>query len=229
MEPALSLAAEVDSYDRLYRNGLYWLFWHSRKPEPELLEAHRTGAIHGKRALEIGCGGATHSLWLASHGYAVTAADFAPSALKLAQRKARARKLTLDFRLLDVTQPSDLGAPFDLIFDRECLQDLETREAREAYARNVTGWLAPGGMLLVVSHVATAGAPPPRRPHLPEAEIPSLFEHLTLESVSDLHVGAVLLWMKTVVPAERHRLERFPYKQLVSFKSVRRAYRFRKP
>ncbi|HEX2674983.1 MAG TPA: methyltransferase domain-containing protein, partial [Polyangiales bacterium] len=50
-----------------------------KPPNAQLIEI--AGALPPARALDAGCGHCAESLWLASHGWQVTAVDFAAAAL----------------------------------------------------------------------------------------------------------------------------------------------------
>ena len=47
-------------------------------------------ALKAGRALDIGCGTGTDTIYLARHGWEVTAVDMVPNALTAARQKARA-------------------------------------------------------------------------------------------------------------------------------------------
>jgi len=85
------------------------------------------------RALDIGCGTGTSSLYLAGRGWQVTGIDFIPGAIRRARRKARTANLNVDFRVADVTRLDFLHDPFDLAIDVGCLHSL-TIPRQERYA-----------------------------------------------------------------------------------------------
>ena len=120
--------------------------WDTGVTPPELIEfidSHPPGT-----ALDLGCGTGTNAIYLARHGWHVTAIDFALTAIHLARRKVRRLDLDIDFRLGDVTRLDRLVVPFDLILDIGCLHNLDD-QGRLAYLHQVKRLLAPGGTFLV--------------------------------------------------------------------------------
>lgn len=103
-----------------------------------------TGAAAG-RALDLACGEGRNALWLAAHGWQVTAVDFSAVAIG----KAR----DLDTRQLVTWVEADattyLSEPVDLVL--LCYLQLPAAERRLA-VRSAAAALAPGGLLLVVAH-----------------------------------------------------------------------------
>lgn len=105
------------------------------------------------RALDLGCGTGTNSLYLASHGWKVTGIDFISSAIEQAREKQRdADQLadTVHFLVGDVTQLDEfkLEPGYTLLFDLGCLHSLE-QSVRDRYARSVTQLAAPGALFLL--------------------------------------------------------------------------------
>src|SRR5260370_11099659 len=61
-------------------------------------------ALPKGRALDLGSGKGTKSIYMAAHGWTVTAVEAVPRALKEARRRAQAPRGTVDFRPRDVTR-----------------------------------------------------------------------------------------------------------------------------
>ena len=95
--------------------------WDSGAPSVELQRLLAEFEVAPCRTLEIGCGTGTNAIHLAEQGFHVTAVDIAPLAIEQAQAKAAEAGVTVDFQVVDLTQP-DAGfveqPPFDFIFDR---------------------------------------------------------------------------------------------------------------
>ncbi len=104
------------------------------------------------RALDIGCGTGTQAVYMASHGWEVTAVDAVPRPLSQARARADAAGVSVDWILADVARLHRLGlAPgFTLIFDRGCFHGLGESQ-RGAYAAVVDGLAAPGATLLMMA------------------------------------------------------------------------------
>jgi SAM-dependent methyltransferase len=128
--------------------------WDTNITPPELVaEVEGPQAKPSGRALDLGCGTGTNSLYLAGHGWDVTGIDFIPSAIEQAREKQRgAGQLsgTVHFLVGDVTQLDALKLEpgYTLLFDLGCLHSLE-ESARGRYARGVAQLAAPGALFLL--------------------------------------------------------------------------------
>ncbi len=100
------------------------------------------------RALDLGCGTGTNSIYLAQHGWQATGVDFSPKAIELARDKAQRAGVKLDLHLGDVTRLDFLHGPFDLILDIGCLHGLD-RESRTRYAEQLRQLTRPGSQFLL--------------------------------------------------------------------------------
>jgi ubiquinone/menaquinone biosynthesis C-methylase UbiE len=113
-----------------------------------------TTALPAGSALELGCGTGDCSIYLAQHGWNVTAVDFVAKPLERARAKAAAAGAAVDFVQADVTQLSraGIGANFELIVDNGCLHNMSDAD-RAAYVREISTVAAPGARLLIVAFV----------------------------------------------------------------------------
>lgn len=111
-------------------------------------------ALPAGRALEVGCGTGDCSIYLAQHGWNVTAVDFVAKPLERARAKARAADAAVEFVQADVTQLSraGIGANFELIVDNGCLHNMSDAD-RDAYVREITAVAAPDARLLIVAFI----------------------------------------------------------------------------
>jgi SAM-dependent methyltransferase len=116
-------------------------------------------ALPASRALDLGSGLGTKSVYMATHGWDVTGVDFVARALKEARRRAQAAGVKVDFRQGDVTRLADLGLTpgYSLLFDFGCYHGLK-RDQRVRYAEGVTALAAPGATLLMMAF--TKAVPP---------------------------------------------------------------------
>jgi SAM-dependent methyltransferase len=136
-------------YELLYRIG--FLPWDTDTVPGELRAlAEGDDALPPGRALDLGCGTGTHAVYLAAHGWQVTAVDNVERALRRARDRAAAQKVTVNWVNADVSQLAQLGLEprFTLVFDRGCYHGLNERQ-RKAYADAVTE-LAPHGATLLI-------------------------------------------------------------------------------
>jgi ubiquinone/menaquinone biosynthesis C-methylase UbiE len=110
------------------------------------------GSLPTGKALELGCGTGDCSIYLAEHGWQVTAVDYVKQALEKARAKADAAGAVINFADADVTRLSSasLGDKFGLIVDNGCLHNMSDPD-RDAYVREVSAIAAPGARLLVVA------------------------------------------------------------------------------
>ncbi|WP_405592099.1 class I SAM-dependent methyltransferase [Streptomyces sp. NBC_01190] len=134
-------------------------FWDERYRESDRIWSGRpnaalvreiTGLAPG-RALDLGCGEGADAIWLAEHGWQVTAVDITEVALGRAAEHARtqgvADRVTFQRHTLGETFPA---GTFDLI--SACYLHSRGDMPREEILRTAVAAVAPGGTLLVVSH-----------------------------------------------------------------------------
>jgi 2-polyprenyl-3-methyl-5-hydroxy-6-metoxy-1,4-benzoquinol methylase len=180
----MRLSLRALPYEAFYRIGLHRVTWHRDDPMPEVVEWHGAGKLTGASALEVGAGAASNALWLARQGFSATAVDFSPRAVKLARDRGAREHVALHTRLVDVTRGDRALGRFDVIIDRECLQDLKHPVQRSRYAHNVRTWMADGAALVIATWVYRNGVEERRRfptARLADAEVPRLFPDLTVQ------------------------------------------------
>src|ERR1700687_6479209 len=83
--------------------------WHGPVPAPLKDMIEGTNALPARRALDLGCGKGTKSIYMATHGWDVTGVDFVPRALKEARRRAEAAGVKGDFHQGDGTTVGGLN------------------------------------------------------------------------------------------------------------------------
>lgn len=128
--------------------------WAHEEPTLFLSEVCR-GRAPG-RALDLGCGSGTDSVFLAGMGWEVTALDFMPRALEYTRRRAVERGLELQLVEADITgwQPP---ATYDLVLDHGLLHNMDAAR-HGAYRERVLQALATeGDFILVHWHPLFAG------------------------------------------------------------------------
>lgn len=100
------------------------------------------------RALDIGCGAGTDSVYLAQRGWDVTALDFIPKALEFTQARAREAGVSVTPVEADITAWR-ADQPFDLVLDHGLLHNLDpVRHA--AYRQTVLLGLADDGDFILL-------------------------------------------------------------------------------
>lgn len=175
---AQDAAAAVDERRRARNDG-----WEQRYASGDRMWSGKANAtlvavvdaLAPGRVLDVGCGEGGDSLWLAEHGWQVTAIDVSPSAVAQVTSHAAERGLTdrvhaevVDLLAEDEQARAQRGT-FDLV-TASFVHSWEPDFPRAELLRRAAERVAPGGSLLVLSHAA----PPPwshtgdghTRPHL---------------------------------------------------------------
>jgi SAM-dependent methyltransferase len=150
------MTEHIDWNDRYRERDLPW---DTGRPSSELERVLARNRIQPCRALEIGCGTGTNSVWLAQQGFEVTGLDLAPLAVEQAEKRAQAAGVKVHFFVADVLQLPDLDGPFAFFFDRGCYHAVR-RDAPHQYTPAVARQLAAGGRGLILAGNA-------REPHEP--------------------------------------------------------------
>jgi SAM-dependent methyltransferase len=132
-------------YDLWYRFGTPPWVGQARS---ELVELVKSGVLQPSRAIDLGCGEGDNAIFLAQHGFQVTAVDFSPAAISKARAKARDAGVDVDFLIDDLTQLAKAGGHFDLLVDYGTFDDLSTND-RAAYVDQVTSLAKPGAKFLL--------------------------------------------------------------------------------
>ena len=125
--------------------------------------AEGPGALPAARALDLGCGTGRHAVFLAQHGWDVTAVDFVPRALSKARQRAGDAGVRVRWLQGDVTRLAALGVGdgYELVLDIGTFHGLDDRQ-RVDCAREVTSATAPGATLLMLAFQPGRRGPLPR-------------------------------------------------------------------
>ncbi|MGB8214118.1 MAG: methyltransferase domain-containing protein [Anaerolineales bacterium] len=138
-------AMDQVAYDFYYRIGRPR--WDNGSVPAEVTQlAARKGK--SSRALDLGCGTGTHSIYLAEQGFTVVGVDTSPTALQKARAKAAQAGVNPEFMLRDVTRLDPLSGPFDIALDVGCLHGLKAAQ-QQRYALGLTRLMARAGTLLI--------------------------------------------------------------------------------
>jgi SAM-dependent methyltransferase len=134
--------------------------WDSGVTPPELVAVvEGPERLMPGKALDLGCGTGTNSIYLSQHGWETTGVDFVPRAVGMARRKAEAAQASPRLLVGDVTRLSDLGvgADYSLLLDLGCFHSIPDG-GRDAYVRGATAAARSGAAFLLFCLVRRAKA-----------------------------------------------------------------------
>ena len=117
--------------------------------------AHLTREVSGLkpgRALDAGCGHGSDTLWLAAHGWQVTAVDFSAAALAHARSTAEAAGADVAGRVDWVEADLATWTPQPGHFDLVVSLYIHVAGSVQQMVRRMGAGVAPGGTLLLVGH-----------------------------------------------------------------------------
>jgi SAM-dependent methyltransferase len=143
----------------------------SLSPHPYL--ARETTGLVPSTALDAGAGTGSEAIWLAAHGWHVTAVDISAKALARARERTANTPMTGRVRWIEADLTSwEPGRRFGLVTSSYAHPAMP----RQAFYRRIAAWVAPGGTLLIVGHLhAHAHAdhrPPAEASAAPDASRP---------------------------------------------------------
>lgn len=121
--------------------------WDTGITPPEVMEVIETQKLPTGRALDLGCGTGTNSIYLAQHGWQVVGIDYVAQAIAAAKSKAAAAGIKADFFQADVTHLDFLKPPFDYALDLGCFHSLSAGH-RPAYVTGLNRLLRPGALFM---------------------------------------------------------------------------------
>lgn len=118
---------------------------------PTPLVVKSAGALPPGRALDLACGAGRNAMWLAEHGWQVTAVDGAPSAIEVLRGRAQDRHFDIKAVVADLEKGEFDIEPtcWDLVLKCYYLQRNLFEPAK--------GGVAPGGILISIVHMNEPG------------------------------------------------------------------------
>lgn len=138
----------LERWDKPYR-GTRMPGWDAGRVANQLSKAVEEGKVKPGRALVLGCGTGTNAVFLARKGFEVTGLEVAPTALKIADAKARKAGVKIRWIVADAANPPRMK-PFDFLFDRGCYHHVRWVD-RDGYVAAVRRLTRPGGQFLLLS------------------------------------------------------------------------------
>ncbi|MFH1371266.1 MAG: class I SAM-dependent methyltransferase [Planctomycetota bacterium] len=148
-----------EHFEEIYKGGNPdEIPWNNEQPPELLVELVETrlrqgyagqgGKVRPGRALDLGCGLGNYAIWLAGRGFDVVGMDASPTAIKIAKRNAKEKKVKCKFVVADLTARwPDWGGQFDFVYDWGLLHHIMP-ENRDKYVENVHRVLKQGGKYL---------------------------------------------------------------------------------
>jgi 2-polyprenyl-3-methyl-5-hydroxy-6-metoxy-1,4-benzoquinol methylase len=125
--------------------------WNFDEPPEALVELVETGKVRPCKAIDLGCGTGSYSIYLAGKGFDVTGVDISPEAIRIAKENAEKKGVNCDFFAADVLGDlKEAGGAFDFAYDWELLHHIFP-EKRNKYVRNVRKILNSGGRYMSLS------------------------------------------------------------------------------
>ncbi|WP_433890562.1 FAD-dependent oxidoreductase [Streptomyces sp. CA-111067] len=148
LRDAVRHSGEEADWDHRYAGpGRAW----SGNPNGALV--HEATALSPGRALDVGTGEGADALWLAQHGWKVTATDISGNALARVRAEAEHRGLAVTLVRGDVNDSAPFGTgTFELV---SLQYGSFKRTPDQRGLRSLLAAVAPGGTLLVVHHDLT--------------------------------------------------------------------------
>ena len=137
-------------YQVMYRVG--FTPWDTGEVPSELTELVEGGdALAPGRALDLGCGTGTQTVYMTGRGWRVTGIDDVEAPLRRARARSKAAGSRVDWLKGDVTRLGKLGlqSGYTLVLDRGCYHGISD-SGRDGYVRGVTDLTAREGMLLLM-------------------------------------------------------------------------------
>ena len=153
---------DIRGWDERYRTEGF-----EAAPNPLLIETAER--LRPGKALDLACGTGRNALWLAEHGWSVTAFDGSPAAIEILRQRASDKGLHLDARVADLESGQYRIEPstWDLIAICYYLQ----RDLFEPAKQGV----GPRGVILAIGHITEPGEEPMHK-RLKPGELESYFQ-----------------------------------------------------
>ena len=143
---------EISGWNERYRSGERAAEDLRAAPARLLMETAKQ--LEPGKALDLACGTGRNALWLAEHGWSVTAVDGAAAAIDILRSRASKRAVTVDARVADLEKSEYRieDSSWDLIAMCYYLQRNLFEPAKQG--------VAPGGILLAIVHITEPGEEP---------------------------------------------------------------------
>jgi SAM-dependent methyltransferase len=122
--------------------------WDIGQPQPPIVRLAAAGGFSGA-VLDAGCGTGENSLHVAALGLSVLGVDVAETALAIARKKARDRRIEVEFAVADAFQLGLLGRMFKTVLDSGLFHTFDADE-RPVYVASLASVTEHKGTLYVL-------------------------------------------------------------------------------
>jgi len=122
--------------------------WVIDAPQPALVELVRESVVRGPTVLDVGCGAGDNAVFLAEHGFRVTAVDVSRAALARAAEKAAEAGVEVELVQRDALSLHTLERSFDTVIDFGLLHQFQGHTLTR-YIAGLRAACADGGQLIV--------------------------------------------------------------------------------
>ena len=143
---------EIAQWNERYRTGDRAT--EDLEPSPNSLLAETVAKLRPGKALDLACGTGRNAVWLAAHGWKVTAVDGAAAAIDLLHKRAAERRVSVEAHVANLEKNEYRIDPgeWDLICMCFYLQVSLFEPAKRG--------MKPGGIVLVIVHITAPGEEP---------------------------------------------------------------------
>jgi SAM-dependent methyltransferase len=126
-------------------------------PDENLREWLQQGLVSGGRALDIGCGNARNSIYLARHGFTVDAVDHSASAIQWARDEVAQAGASVSVHCTSIFDFEFRTGSYDVVYDCGCFHHIPPHQHTE-YVDRVARALKPGGVFGLVCFTPEGGS-----------------------------------------------------------------------
>lgn len=143
---------EISLWDERYRSGAHAASDFTTEPSPLLVDI--ASKLPPGNALDLACGAGRNALWLAEHGWCVTAVDGSAAAVEILRERAALRHLPLHTCVADLERHefAIASSAWDLVAMCYYLQ-------RDLFEPAKDG-VVPGSVLIAIVHITEPGEEP---------------------------------------------------------------------
>ncbi len=188
--------------DRLFFWFLYLVGrtrWDSGIVPPEIVALIEGERLPSGRAIDLGCGTGTTSIYLAQHGWQVVGIDYILAPIRRAREKAQRAGISehVDFVVGDIRRIDQMAlpGPFDLAVDVGCGHVFALDEWGR-YARNLSYLVRPRGLLMLYSFRPTPEHPRGIAPERVEEIFAPDFRVVRVDIGDDRVAGSRSAWYR---------------------------------